>query len=61
MLLTCVYLVVAPFLSGFKMEYIFAFSVLGAGVLLYFLFIYFRLTLPGSGELIVVVAADFVQ
>ncbi|XP_048748195.1 b(0,+)-type amino acid transporter 1-like isoform X2 [Ostrea edulis] len=49
MLLMCLYLVVAPFLSGFRMEYIFAFAVLAAGVLLYFLFIYFRLAIPGSG------------
>lgn len=47
-----VYLVVAPFLDGVKMEYVFAFSVLALGVFIYFPFIYFRLSVPGSGKCI---------
>ncbi|XP_065924865.1 b(0,+)-type amino acid transporter 1 isoform X1 [Magallana gigas] len=50
-LVTCVYLVVAPFLDGVKMEYVFAFSVLVVGVFIYFPFIYFRFSVPGSGFL----------
>lgn len=50
-LVTCVYLVVAPFLDGVKMEYVFAFSVLVVGAFIYFPFIYFRFSVPGSGKL----------
>ncbi|XP_078311028.1 b(0,+)-type amino acid transporter 1-like [Crassostrea virginica] len=48
-LVMCLYLVVAPFLHGLRTEYAFAFSVLALGALLYFPFIYFRFSLPGSG------------
>ncbi|XP_022343202.2 b(0,+)-type amino acid transporter 1-like isoform X1 [Crassostrea virginica] len=48
-LVLCLYLVVAPFLDGLHTEYAFAFSVLALGALLYFPFIYFRFSLPGSG------------
>ena len=49
-LVLCLYLVVAPFLHGLRTEYAFAFSVLALGALLYFPFIYFRFSLPGSGK-----------
>lgn len=50
-LLCCVYLVVAPFLEPVKVEFLYAVSYIAVGVVLYFPFAFFKLSLPGIDKL----------
>ena len=52
MALVFLYLFVAPLIGGDFENYIFPIAFIGSGILLYFPFVFFKLSIPGVGKLI---------